>query len=101
MDEEGSYEENIQAINDLQKVFKKLGVVNDLMEIKKAGTICMNSDPSKAPKFFRAIEHIMNAAVTNDRENAVKLLNEIMPDVYDVVDQYESKTTIIHKDITK
>ncbi|MBW2308988.1 MAG: Hsp70 family protein [Deltaproteobacteria bacterium] len=101
MDEHGNYEENVQALEDLQDSLNKLGVVNELMEIQKAGDFCIETDPAKAPKFFRSIENILTAFKENDRHRAVALLKEILPEAYKIVNEYESKTGVIFKDIKK
>ncbi|QTA89234.1 Hsp70 family protein [Desulfonema magnum] len=102
MDERGSYEDNLEAIESLNKVlYKKLGVVNMLMEIQKAGDFCMENNPSKAPKFYQSIENILGAYKRDDIKKAADLIEEIMPETYKVVEEYESKAGRIYKDITK
>ncbi|OQY59488.1 MAG: hypothetical protein B6245_06475 [Desulfobacteraceae bacterium 4572_88] len=102
MDEQGSYEENLDAISDLNNALnEKLGVVNQLMEIQKAGDFCMETDPSKAPKFYQSIENILAAYKRNATDKAVSLIREIMPEAYGVVDKYEARSSKIHKDIRK
>lgn len=103
MDEHGTYEENVRALDDLTDVLhKRLGpVVNSLMEIQKAGDFCMDTDPSKAPKFYQYIRDILDAFRAGKGDRAVSLLTEIMPEVYQVVDKYEAKTGVIYKDIKK
>jgi len=102
MDESGSYEQNLQAIEHLnQTLGKKLGVVNILMEIQKAGDFCMEHNPSKAPKFYHSVENILRAFRKNEPEKATSLINEILPEAYKVVEDYETKTVTIHKDITR
>jgi molecular chaperone DnaK len=101
IDESGTYEENIKAIDDLQRAYKKLGIVNDLMEIKKAGDICVSAYPAKAAKFFRAIEDFMEAFARNDKEKALGIIDEIMPEAYDIVAEDESKSGTIYTDISR
>ncbi len=102
MDETGGYEDNLEAIESLNKVlYKKLGVVNMLMEIQKAGDFCMENNPSKAPKFYQSIENILGAYKQDDIKKAADLIEEIMPETYKVVEEYESKAGRIYKDITK
>jgi len=101
MDETGTYEENVKALTDLDDALDNLGGVNVLMEIKKAGDLCAESDPAKAPKFYRCIEDILKAHKDGAKDSAGDLLNKIMPEVRDIVGEFESKTGVIHKDITR
>ncbi|PXF58289.1 MAG: hypothetical protein C4B58_06965 [Deltaproteobacteria bacterium] len=103
MDEHGTYEENVRALDDLTDVLNnRLGpVVNLLMEIQKAGDFCMETDPSKAPKFYQYISDILDTFREGKADRAASLLSEIMPEVYDVVNKYESKTGVIYKDIKR
>jgi len=101
MDEHGTYEENVKALEDLDGDLENLGMVNELMQIQKAGYVCMDSDPSKAPKFFRAIEDILKAFEKRDQDKAITLLKEILPETYKILDSYESKAGVIHKDLTR
>ncbi|OQX14411.1 MAG: hypothetical protein BWK80_41845 [Desulfobacteraceae bacterium IS3] len=102
MDERGTYEENVRAIDSLNEVLnKKLGVVNTLMEIQKAGDFCMETNPSKAPKFYQSIENILKAFKKNEPEKAMTMIKEIMPETYQIVDEYEARAGKVYKDIRK
>jgi molecular chaperone DnaK len=102
MDEKGTYEENNKAIKDLNNILsEKLDAVNQLMEIQKAGEFCMRTKPSKAPRFFKYIKDILEALAKKDEQKAHSLLDEIMPDVYSVVDKEEAKPGVIYKDIAR
>ena len=101
MDEHGTYQENVLAYEELSDALDDIGAVAALMEIQKAGELCMASDPAKAPKYFRAIEDILNAYRNGDPKEAVRILDDILPEVYNIVENYESKTGIIYKDITR
>lgn len=101
MDEHGSLEENIQAFKDLDDALGNLGAVNELMEIKKAGDICVKSDPAKAPKFFRYIDDILKAFGEGDPDRASGLLEEIWAEASAIVEDFEVKPGVIYKDITK
>jgi hypothetical protein len=100
MDEYGTYEENVMAIDDLQRTYKKLGIVNELVEIRKAGDFYAETDPGKASRFYRAIDDILSATVKEDKVKAIHVLDEVMPEVLRVVEEHESKTAKIHKDIS-
>jgi molecular chaperone DnaK len=101
MDEHGTYEENVRALKHLDDALGDLGAVNGLMEIRKAGAICMKTDPAKAPKFFRYITDILEAFREKDPGRASVLLEEIWPETRTIVEKCEAKTSVIYKDITK
>jgi len=101
MDEHGSYEENVRALKHLDDALGNLGAVNGLMEIRKAGDICMKTDPAKAPKFFRYIADILKAFREGDPDRASVLLKEVWPETRTIVKKLEAKAGVIYKDITK
>ncbi len=102
MDEFGTFEENLEAIADLNDALnQKLGVVNVLMEIQKAGDFCMENNPSKAPKFYQSIENILKAYKQDEPDKAVSLIKAIMPEANRILMDYESRSGTIYKDITK
>ena len=101
MDEHGTYEENLQALTELDGSLDKLGGINTLMQINKAGEFCMETDPARAPKFYRAVEDILKASAQKDRDKVSALMNEIMPEVYKILDKHEEKTGVIYKDIAR
>ncbi|MBI4678869.1 MAG: Hsp70 family protein [Elusimicrobia bacterium] len=101
MDERGSFEENVQAAKDLNEVLDRLGRVNMLMEIRKAGNYCEEADPAKAPKFLHGLDSIMDAVHGGDMDKAEKLIDELCPEARSVLEPFESAPTLVHKDITK
>ena len=101
MDEHGTYDENVQALRNFEKSVDKLGGVNTLMQIQKAGDICMDTQPSKAPKFYRCIDDIMQEFKNGNEKKASELLTKIMPEAYAVITKFEAKTGVIYKDIAK
>jgi len=101
MDEEGTYEENIKAIDDLDAELEKMGIVNELMDIQKAGEFCEEKDPSKAAEFFRAINDILKAFSDENASKALELFEKIFPKAMDVIQAHEAQTGVIYKDITR
>ncbi len=71
------------------------------MEIEKAGEFCTESDPARAPKFFRAFDDIIHAIETQDPDRAQSMLKEIMPEALQVVASHETRSGVIYKDIRK
>jgi len=101
MDEHGTYDENVRALKDFHESVDKLGGVNSLMQIQKAGDICMTTQPSKAPKFYRCLDDIMEEFKNGNEKKAFKLLTDIMPETYAIISKFDAKTGVIYKDITK
>jgi hypothetical protein len=100
MDEHGTFEENLKSYKKLDAYLDKLNGVNTLMTIKKAGEACEEHEPAKAAKFFNAIEDILKTSAQKNSERMGKLINEIIPQAHEILDNYDSNTDIIHKDIT-
>ncbi len=101
MEERGTYEENIEAIERLESCLDDLGFAGDLLQIRKAGEYCLDTDPVKATKFFGAIDAIMEAVAAGDKDKVVALLREIMPDAMNTIKGLENATGLIHKDIAR
>jgi hypothetical protein len=101
MDEQGSYEKNVQAIDDLDSALDGLGGINLLMEIQKAGDLCMENEPSRAAKFYRTIKDILKAFAEQDEKEANAQIEGIWPEARAVIEKYDQKTGVIHKDITR
>lgn len=97
----GSYEKNIKAYEDLDEVLNNESIINVLMQIIKAGNLCLEHEPSRAPKFFDAVDAIIQSA---EKDNTVRLtttLDEIMPQVSEVIQSFDVKTGRIQKGITR
>ena len=88
-------------MEDLHNALDGLGVINDLMQIQKAGELCSKTDPAKAPKFYRTLEEIVEAFTKGDEDKASGLLMGVMPEAMAVLREYEDRAGVIHKDITK
>lgn len=101
MDEQGSYEENVKAMDDLDSALDGLGGINMLMQIQKAGELCTENEPSRAAKFFRAIEDILKAFAEKGEKEASAQIEGIWPEAQAVIKKYDRKTGVIHKDITR
>ncbi len=101
-DEEGSYEDNVEALEELKKVLEdKLGVAEILMEIHKAGSYYHKTNPAKAAKFFQYINNIMQALAEGDSQKSRTLYSEIMPEVHEVLQAGDTETRLIYKDIAR
>ena len=101
MDERGTFEENRKSYNKLDASLDRLNGINTLMTIKRAGEACEAHEPAKASMFFNAISDILKPSTQKDGEQMGRLINAILPQAKDILDQYDSDTGIIHKDITR
>lgn len=101
MNLDGTYEKNIAAYNDLDEFLDSFPLIDILMRINKAGNLCEEHDPSKAPKFLAAITDIMEAVATEKLERVNTLLEDILPEVQKVINQYDRETGTIQKGITR
>ena len=100
-DENGTFEENLDAYNNLDRALEDLDFASVLMQIKKAGGHCEEHEPAKAAKFFNAIEDILKAAMSSDMEKARKLLTRIVPQAAAITNKYDAGKGTLYKDIRR
>jgi molecular chaperone DnaK len=101
MNFDGTYEENLEAHEALDAFLDKFPILNFLMRITKAGDFCEDHEPSKAHKFYGAVSAILEAGKKGNNERVSSLLDEIMPEVDKVIDQYDFETGTIQKGISR
>ncbi len=101
MNLDGTYEENLDAYNDLDTFFDSFPIINILMDITSAGELCDEHEPSRSPKFYNAVSTIMEATLKENYELVESTLSEIQPEVKKVLQQYDSETGTIQKGITR
>jgi len=101
MDEKGTYQENLDALNSFRDAVNDLGGVNTLMQVRKAGDICMQTDPGKANKYYRCIDEFIALFKKGEVDKASDKLRDIIPEVQDITMQFAQQTSVIHKDIAK
>lgn len=101
MNQHGTYEENIEAIRDMEKALDEFPVLNVLMNIVKAAELCEEHDPGRAPQFSNAMGTIVEAMGRKNHELVNKTLESIMPRVREVLSQYDSRAGSIQKGITR
>ena len=101
MNQHGTYEENIEAIRDMGKTLDEFPVLNVLMNIVKAAELCEEHDPGRAPQFSNAMGTIIEAMGRKNKELINKTLESIMPQVREVLHQYDSQAGAIQKGITR
>ncbi len=106
VDRHGSYKETMQASAALSAALddQRLALVNTLMQIENASEICCATDPGKAKKFLRVIAEVLEAAENQDdcmEDKLQNILQNILPEVDEVLENYAMSTQKIHRDIRK
>ena len=75
MDEQGTYEANVAALDALQDAIDQLDpIVGALMEIQKAGENCAETAPARAPVFSSGLKNILAAISARNMGKASLLL---------------------------
>ena len=101
MNLEGTYEKNIDAFHDLEGFFDEFPMLNVLMSIDKAERLCDEHEPSKASKFFIATSNIFEAMKQENPERVSSILDEILPQVSEVIQKYDTQTGKIQKGVSR
>ncbi len=101
MNLEGTYEKNIDAFHDLEGFFDEFPMITILMSIDKAERLCDEHEPSKASKFFIATSNIFEAMKQENPERVSSILDEILPQVSEVIQKYDTQTGKIQKGVSR
>ncbi|SLM28130.1 Heat shock protein 70 [Desulfamplus magnetovallimortis] len=104
MMERGSYKENVDAYNALDNALDKMPMVTALMTIKKAGGLCLEHEPAKAPLFLSAIQGLLSLdeGASEDRIQAgFDKIISTLPLAHNIIEKYDYQKTTIYKGITK
>jgi hypothetical protein len=99
MDEEGSLEDNIEALEALQGTLKSLGLVNVLMDVEQASEACQEHDPRRAARLEAGIERMMQAMVEEDHDRIQALIDELHPEAHEVLAGVRQQAAAIVKDL--
>jgi len=101
MNRTGTYEENVDAFDDLDEFLETFPLINMLMDISKAGDLCETHDPKKAASFYNAIATLMKAVDNKNIELVSKTIDKIMPQALDIIRKYDSKVGIVQKGVVR
>lgn len=100
----GSYEENVKACETLEKKLNKNTMINVLMTLQKAESLCHEHEPSKAARFTAAIQSILYVVEDDDDElgGAGRFERALgaLRDAEAIIEKYDFIKTTIHKGIT-
>ncbi|NDY72223.1 hypothetical protein DO021_09820 [Desulfobacter hydrogenophilus] len=101
MNRTGTYEQNVDAFDDLDQFLETFPLINMLMDISKAGELCDIHDPKKAASFYNAIATLMKAVGNTNIEMVSKTIDKIMPEALDVISKYDSTVGIVQKGVVR
>ncbi len=99
VNETGDVEEILSARDALSEELDNHPLLLEINNIEMAAGIVARVDPSKAPRYDKYVADIHKAIERGDSDTLIKLLDEIMPDVSEVLDKYASKELRIWKGI--
>jgi molecular chaperone DnaK len=99
VNETGSVDEILRARDDLSQELDKHPLLMSINNIELAGSIVAREDPTRAPRYARYVRDIRNAIERQDADALVSLVEEIMPEVSEILEKYESKELRIWKEI--
>jgi molecular chaperone DnaK len=102
VDENGSYEETMEALEALSKELdhKDFYFAHILTQIEHASELCYESNPALAKKFISSIEELMEKAEQGEfpqKENFFAIMQEVQA----VLDEHALSHKKIYKDIRK
>jgi len=100
-DRNGTYKQNLKAIENLEELLAKFEIANKLMQIQKAGEIMIEIEPQVGHKLFRNIRDILKNIKNKDNKNALELLDNVLPEANEILAEREHQTGYIHTDIKK
>jgi molecular chaperone DnaK len=102
IDEDGSYEETMQAMDELAAALEEPGLdmAHTLTQIENACEICHRTEPDKAKRFMQAAAAVLEAAQSGE-EPDIAAIEAVMPEAEEVLDQHARSTQKIHRDIRR
>jgi molecular chaperone DnaK len=99
VNETGSVDEILRARDDLSQELDNHPLLLSINNIELAGSIVAREDPARAPRYDQYVRDIRNAIERQDSDTLVTLIEEIMPEVSEILEKYESKELRIWKGI--
>ena len=100
-DESGSFEENLKAYQKLDEAMDGLGGVEALMYIHKAGDLCERYEPERADIFYNALSDILDPGKISDTKKMNGTISDIMPQVYEILEKYDSTKGMLYTDVRR
>ncbi|MBF0200880.1 MAG: Hsp70 family protein [Desulfamplus sp.] len=100
----GTYQENVDAYEALDKVFDKSPMISVLMTLEKAVDLCREHEPARSAKFVGAI-HSLTSISDDEGKDAVAAKFEkamsCLPEARELIAKYDNIKAKIYKGITK
>ncbi|MCL6584032.1 MAG: Hsp70 family protein [bacterium] len=100
-DSEGSYEETISLVEELDAEIKKHQMVVMLIEMERAYNYYREHNSPKAERILTYRDNIVQSLERLDLSKLTSLLDEIMPEVVEVAEIERSQKLTVEKGITK
>jgi hypothetical protein len=97
--ETGSADEILRARDDLSDELDNHPMLLSINNIEMAAGVMAREDPAKAPRYVKYLDDVRRAIERQDSETLVRLIEEIMPEVSEILDRYASKELRIWKGI--
>jgi molecular chaperone DnaK len=99
VNETGSVDDILSARDGLSEELDKHPLLLSIKNIELAASIVAEQDPAKAPRYLQYVHNIRGAIERHDLDRLFSLIDEIMPEVSAILNQYESKELRIWKEI--
>ena len=99
VNETGSIDDILRARDDVSQELDKYPLLLSIKDIEMAAGIVAEEDPARAPRYAQYVYDIHNAIERHDPDTLFRLIEEIMSEVSQILEVYESKELRIWKDI--
>jgi len=103
VDADGTYEDLLAAKEALLEKGHEppYRLLHPLMDIQKAGRFCEEHDPSRAPKFFRALENVEEAYASADLDKVASIIDEHFDDALRVLGRHDTVSRTIYTELSR
>jgi molecular chaperone DnaK len=95
----GPVDDILRARDDLSQALDKHPLLLSIKNIEMAAGMVAEEDPARAARYAQYMHDIRHAIERHDPATLFRLIEEIMPEVSQILDAYESKELRIWKDI--
>jgi molecular chaperone DnaK (HSP70) len=99
--EKGSADDILKSRDELLEELNKHPVLMSIKDLELALEIVQRENPAKAPRYEKYVHDVHNALGRNDPDTFGRLMQEILPEVGQILQDYESKDLHIWKEIRR
>jgi molecular chaperone DnaK len=97
--EQGSADDILKSRDELLEELDKHPVLLSIKDLELALDIVQRENPAKAPRYEKYLRDVHNALDRNDPDTFMRLMEEILPEVGQILRDYDSKELRIWKEI--